>query len=129
MIEAVYAATLYTGKTWERNCQKQTSGGTAVIFAATDTLRAQIRETPEGAVVASVSATITDFALGKFRLLLTDEETAKITAAKQFGVEKTYWLDVDTVKDPDSDGRIFRLLNIKLAVRAGVTEPEFEEAP
>ena len=129
MIESVYSATLYTGKTWERNCQKQTSGGAAVSFDALDTLRAQLRETPDGVVLASVSATITDFALGKFRLLLTDEKTAKIPAAKQFGVEKTYWLDVDTVKDPDSDGRIFRLLNIKLAVRAGVTEPEVEGSP
>jgi len=122
LIEAVYAATLYTGKTWERSCQKQTSGGAAAPFAATDTLRAQIRETPDGAVVAAVTATITDFALGKFRLILTDEETAKIPTAKQFGVEKIYWLDVDTVKDPVGDGRVLRLLNIKLAVRAGVTE-------
>ena len=122
MLDSIYSTTLYTGKTWERNCQKQTSGGGAVSFSDTDTLRAQVREAPDGAIVAAVTATVTDASQGKFRLILTDEETAKIAAAKQFGAEKIYWLDVDTVKDPGSDGRILRLLNIKLAVRAGVTE-------
>ena len=119
MPDDIYSTTLYTGKTWERTCQRQTGAGEAKPFDPADTLRAQLRDAPGGQMVASVTATITDAAVGVFSLVMTDEETAKIPSAKQYGVVKTYWLDVDVVK---TDGRILRLLNVRLAVLAGVTE-------
>ena len=119
MADAIYTTTLYTGKTWERTCQRQTGAGEAKAFDPADTLRAQIRDAPGGEPVATVTASITDYANGWFSLAMTDEETAKVPTAKQYGTVKTYWMDADLVKE---DGRILRLLNIRLAVLAGVTE-------
>ena len=108
-----------TGKTWLVSCARQTSAGVAVPFETGQTLKAQLRATPGGNVLADVTATITDAAAAEFDLSLTDEQTATLPTPSQFGAVKIIWLDVDII---DGGEVLPMIVNERCGVKAGVTK-------
>lgn len=109
---------IVTGKTWRVSAQRLLSGY-AVPFVSGDTLRAQLRDTPAGAVLAEITAAITVSTEGRYEMELTDEETAELPTASQFGAVKIIWLDVDIIR---GDEVIPTIVNEKVYARAGVTK-------
>ena len=115
-----YVTELYTGKSWERTFQifSDTAMTTPRPFVTGESLRAQMRETPGGPVIATPTAAIVSAVDGTGKISLTDEVTAVIVTARQFGVAKIYWIDVDRISGTD----IWPLMQIKVYVKAGVTQ-------
>ena len=111
---------IITGKSWTVNAQRL-SAGEPVPFITGDTLRAQIRETPAGAVLVTVAAAIVSLADGTYTLTLTDELTATLPRPAQFGAVRPVWLDVDIIRGADV---IPTIVNEKIYVKAGVTLTE-----
>ena len=108
---------IITGKSWAVNAQRL-SAGEPVPFITGDTLRAQIRETPAGAVLVTVAAAVSVLAEGRFTLSLTDELTATLPVPRQFGIVRPVWLDVDIIRGTDV---LAAIVNEKIYVKAGVT--------
>lgn len=117
----MYIAKITTGKTWSVSCCRKNAAGEPVPFLSTDTLRAQIRETPAGEKVADITATITSVSGATWTLSLTDEASALIPTKAQFGAVRVYWADVDVI---GVDGTVKQLMQIKVFVTAGATKPE-----
>ena len=109
---------IITGKTFLIHCARQTSAGVAVPFETGQTLRAALRETPAGAKLLDVTATITA-GTEEFDLSLTDEQTATLPAPRQFGAVKIIWLDVDII---DGGEVLPMMVNERCGVKAGVTK-------
>jgi hypothetical protein len=109
---------IITGKTWAVSVAR-TSGGDPVPFVSGDTIRAQLRETPAGAVLAEITAAITSESGGTYTMGLTDEETALLPVPRQFGAVRFLWLDTDIIRGADI---LPMIVNEKIAVIAGVTK-------
>ena len=114
---------IVTGKTWAVHCKRQTSAGVAVPFEAGNTLRAALRETPAGAKLIDVTATITA-ETEEFDLSLTDEQTATLPEPRQFGAVRFLWLDADVI---DGEDILPLIVNEQIGVKAGVTKAEVVE--
>lgn len=116
----MYQTDLYTGKKFSRAFQVfQADGTTPRQWQAGETLRAALRETPAGTVLLTPIVAIGADGTGTIEIDETD--TAKLATAPQFGTPRVYWIDVDRV---DADGNPWAFMQIKVSVRAGVTQGE-----
>ena len=116
----MYQTDLFTGKKFSRTFSVfQADGTTPRQWMTGETLRAALRETPAGAVL--LTPVVATGAGGTGTIEIDETDTAKLATAPQFGTPRVYWIDVDRV---DTDGNPWAFIQIKVSVKAGVTENE-----